>query len=374
MPPVRKKKVAPKAKKSARSSSVPAVPAGRSPSPPEIVRETRASPPLSSPEGLEALLGSAEARLGLEALGLEDLRGGAWRRLPRGEPDAERPDWRAGTRGGGAGGRSPRRSRPGSAEPVGGTYAEATAAAIAAHNDALARLEREALPLPGGQESSELLLLRKNVRSMYEDARTHILQEKDSAKLLVDLRTQVGTLQRAFRSLAEAVCEELEQLRDEFEQQGAPLSRVGAQDAEIRTLRLELERVGRLCESRQHERDELQALRREKTEADKKMRRLQDEIGELRAQATHDRATVEKAVRALHAATVAADERQAKGDAEVGLAREAVAGLDMRQRALDEEVGELGDALARATVGGVPYFGRSKPRSWPGSVEPGRAN
>lgn len=69
-----------------------------------------------------------------------------------------------------------------------------------------------------------------------------------------------------------------------------------------------------------------------------------------------------QAVRALHSATVVADERLATGDAMVRDSRDAVASLDQRQKALDFEVGELGDALARATVGGVLPRARAKPR------------
>lgn len=165
-----------------------------------------------------------------------------------------------------------------------------------ASNDTWARLERETHPLPGGHlPSSDLKRLRKNVKSMYDDARTHIGLERESGLLLVELQKQVAQLQRAFHSLSEVVVEEFEMHRDVAEQQSVEIKKLRARDEAAHAMRLEVERLGRYANAHQRQTEEMGRVGRAEAERERREGRMLEELRNLRAQSAHDRSSVEKA-------------------------------------------------------------------------------
>ena len=105
--------------------------------------------------------------------------------------------------------------------------------------------EEQVLPRAPGLE-----VLRRNVKALYEDARSHIRLERDAANQVVRLQSDVAELQRAFKHLAEVAIEELEETREEVAQVAATADAVPALQREVaslqKTVQLHFETIEKL--------------------------------------------------------------------------------------------------------------------------------
>lgn len=195
-------------------------------------------------------------------------------------------------------------------------------------------------------------MLRRNVRALYEDARSHILIERSASQTLAQLQSKVTELQKAFRQLSEVAIAELEGLRADVERQAEELSAVQRFDTRLRALEQQTERIAHRQQIQRDEAAELSRLLRAELEREKREARVESDLRDLREAAEYDRASLQNAIRALNAATAAVEERQAHGEDAIRATRDSAAALSARQEVLSDEVGILADAMHEATLGG----------------------
>ena len=207
-------------------------------------------------------------------------------------------------------------------------------------------------PLPEpNPNTAELSMLRKNVKALYEDARSHILMERSAASLVSELQTKVEALQKAFRQLAEVAIEELEGLRADVERQVDEIANFRRLEPRLRSLEQQMSRFGAWQEQQAATAAEVARLQTAEAERDRREAIVEGELRDVRHMAEHDRTALQKAVRALNAATAAVEERQVRSESAIRANREAIEALAARQEVLDDEVGILADAMHEATVG-----------------------
>ena len=200
--------------------------------------------------------------------------------------------------------------------------------------------------------TSDLSLLRRNVKALYEDARSHMVLERDAARVVGELQHQLVELQRAFRQLAEASVVELEGLAADVERQSGEISELARVETRVRAVEQHAERLSHWQSHRSDESLELARLQRAEADRERFEARVESELREIRTAAEHDRTSLQKATRALNAATASVEERQALSDAAIRQTRESVAQLSARQAVLQEEVAALAEAMHEATLGG----------------------
>ena len=261
--------------------------------------------------------------------------------------------------------------RGGNARPPGDGFGGA-AAEMSSCGGSYAEMSRsdpgmaDVLPPPPepAAKTSELHLLRRNVKALYEDARTHILVERNAATLVRELNSKVETLQKAFRQLAEVAIEELEGLRADVERSAAQVDELRRSEPRVRALEQQMTRVATWQEEQNDLAVELARLQHAEAERERREARYEAELQQLREQAEYDRASLQKAVRALNAATAAVEERQVQSDAAIRANREGISALSAKQEVLDDEVGILADAMHEATLGAAASccLGRLTPR------------
>ena len=198
----------------------------------------------------------------------------------------------------------------------------------------------------------ELGQLRRNVKALYEDARSHILLERNAIGVVHELRGQVQELQKAFRQLAEVAIEEIEGLRADVDRQAAEIDELTRGERRVRALETQVARLTQWHSLREGDSAELSRLAQAERAREKREALWEDDRRELKDAAEFDRASLQKAVRTLNASTAAVEERQAHTDALMEATRESVSQLSARQQVLNDEVGILADAFHEATLGG----------------------
>ena len=204
--------------------------------------------------------------------------------------------------------------------------------------------------LPQSQPS--LTMLRRNVRALYEDARSHIAMERDAAAAVVEVQGKVAELQSAFRRLAEVSVEEIEGLRAEVDAHATELAQCRRFDARLRAVEQQVARLAQVQEQQTDTAAEVGRLARHAEERDRRNLLVEAQMREMRENAERERAGMQRALRALNAALASVEERQAHDDGALRGASGAISQLAARQSVLSDEVGILTDAMHEATIGG----------------------
>lgn len=141
-------------------------------------------------------------------------------------------------------------------------------------------------------------------------------------------------------------------MRGQVEEQSVELAERARVDNRVRALEQHIERLSSWQSQRGDESLELARLQRAEAENDKWHARVESDLRAMRESAEYDRLSLQKATRALNAATASVEERQAQSDASLRAARETLSSLSARQQVLHEEIGHLADAMHEATLGG----------------------
>ena len=190
-----------------------------------------------------------------------------------------------------------------------------------------------------------------NVKALCEE-HAHTSPSSATRRRSCELNSKVETLQKAFRQLAEVAIEELEGLRADVERSAAQVDDLRRSEPRVRALEQQMTRVATWQEEQKDLAVELARLQHAEAERERREARYEAELQQLREQAEYDRASLQKAVRALNAATAAVEERQVQSDAAIRANREGISALSAKQEVLDDEVGILADAMHEATLGG----------------------
>ena len=198
------------------------------------------------------------------------------------------------------------------------------------------------------QTDAGLDALRRNVKALYDDARSHIHLERDAAHHVVRVQAEVGELQRAFRHLAEVAVEELEELRQEVEQNATAIEAVRSSAEGLQPMK------AALAEHIALTKELTKAAKAQEAERDKRVACLEAEVRELRHAATSDREALEAAVSTVRDLGALLESHQSTSDASLRTVRETLAAIGRRQAAFEIEIEALGAAFRRAAVGAPP--------------------
>jgi len=223
-------------------------------------------------------------------------------------------------------------------------------------------------PAPPPPSDTGLKVLRRNVKELYDDARSHMRLERDAAAHVVRLQAETAELQRAFRHLAEVAVEELEELREDVERNAAAVEAVREAVASLQPLREQIATLEKAAELSKEIATE--QIRSKAVEADheKRMACLEEEVRELRVGAAADREALDTANSTVRELNAVIEDKQAATDASTRAVRESLAAIGRRQAAFEVELEALGTAFRRSTLGIAPGYGAPHSVAWGSGV------
>ena len=205
-------------------------------------------------------------------------------------------------------------------------------------------------PLPAPREP-HLKELRRNVHALYEDARAHIRLERQAASNVAQLQKEVSELQRAFKHLAEVAIDEIEQIRSDLGDHQRSLGELRGSEGAIRELQHQVAALVQAQQIQTEQASELRRLRSAKEDAERRQALVEEELRKVRLAAAIDREAADEAIKALRDFGGLLDERRARTDTEVRTLREALRSVSRDQAAMQTELGALGHAFRRASLG-----------------------